>query len=66
MYYSDDPVRDFEEYDRARQERLARYPICKVCREHIQDEKCYLVDGRYFICLECCEEVDTEDYVDED
>lgn len=66
MYRTDDPVADFLAHDREQQSRLERYPICKVCGEHIQDEKCYRVDGRCFIHLDCVEEVYTDDYVDED
>ena len=65
MYRTDDPVRDFLSYQRRKDEQLRRYPICEECGEYIQDEKHYVIDGRHY-CCECCEEVDTEDYIDED
>ena len=65
MYRTDDPVRDFENYDREQQRRLERYPICECCGEHIQDEKLYYIDGRFF-CEECIEDCHryTEDFED--
>lgn len=56
-----DPYADADARDRYQQERLSRYPICKECGEHIQDEKMFIIDGRYY-CPDCVEEVDTEDY----
>lgn len=66
MRRSGDPYADFDAWDREQQDAIEKYPICKVCGEHIQDEKCYRTDDRYFIHLDCVEEVYTDDYVDED
>ena len=54
MFYSDDPVRDFENYDRAQAERLARLPKCSVCDEPIQDDHYYLINGEN-VCPACLE-----------
>ena len=62
MYRTDDPVRDFESYQRDLDECIERYPICECCGEHIQDEQLYYIDGRYF-CEECIE--DCHRYTDE-
>ena len=41
MFYSDDPVRDFERHDRQQEEKRANRPECVFCGEHIQDEHYY-------------------------
>jgi non-homologous end joining protein Ku len=38
MYYTDDPIADFDRYDKEQQERLEQRPVCSVCGEHIQDD----------------------------
>ena len=48
----------WEDWDRecARQEReLVRYPICQICGERIQSQKC-LEDDYGYICENCVEE----------
>ena len=37
MYYTDNPVRDFERYDADREDELASLPVCDICDEPIQD-----------------------------
>jgi RNA polymerase-binding transcription factor DksA len=66
MYRTDDPARDFENYDRDRQRRLERYPMCECCGERIHSEKLYYIDGRFFCeeCIDDCHEW-TDKYIEE-
>lgn len=60
MYWTDDPVADFDKWDRAQERALARLPKCKRCRDPIQSEFCYEVDDEY-ICDECIEADEIEE-----
>lgn len=51
-YFSDDPVADFERYDRDQERLLERRPKCRNCNEHIQNEHYFYIDGRIW-CHEC-------------
>lgn len=57
MFYSDDPVRDFDRYDsdRARRKR----PVCSCCDEEITDEFAFNLDGEWF-CEECMDSFKVE------
>lgn len=52
MFYSDNPVLDFEEYDAEQNRRLEELPVCADCDEHIQDETAYYINGEW-ICENC-------------
>ena len=52
LYYSDDPIRDFNRKDRDDQKKLERRPVCCLCEEHIQDEYAYR-DGEDWYCEDC-------------
>jgi formylmethanofuran dehydrogenase subunit E len=52
MFYSDDPVKDFERYDQEQAQRLAKLPECDYCGQPIQDEHYYLINGDN-VCPEC-------------
>lgn len=52
MYYSDDPIADFERYDADREEELTKYPVCCMCGERIQDDYLYDIDGD-LVCESC-------------
>lgn len=54
MSYSDDPVSDFNSHDAEQEELLKSKPICKCCREHIQQDSAVCIDGDYYcdICLD--------------
>ena len=52
MFYSDDPIRDFEHYDSGQARELKRFPICAECGEPIQDEHCFEINDE-LICEEC-------------
>lgn len=52
VWYSDDPVADFERYDEDQNKWLERRPVCADCGEHIQDERAYYINGEW-ICRDC-------------
>ena len=52
MFYSDDPVRDFERHDAEQERRLSMLPVCDYCDEAIQDEQYYEINGDC-VCEEC-------------
>lgn len=59
MQYTDDPIADFNAYDRERQEWLDSLPVCAHCKEPIQDRRYFEIEGEN-VCREClteyCEE----------
>ena len=64
MFYTDDPVRDYEGYSAQEEAELARLPRCCECKEPIQTERCFEFDDE-LICPQCMEEnhlVWVEDY----
>lgn len=66
MFYTDDPVKDYDRYDKEQQAKLDKLPRCSECDEPIQSEKCYEFNDE-LICPECLEnyhEKDTADYVE--
>ena len=63
MFYTDDPLRDFANYDREQAEREAKLPKCDYCKDPIY-EHYYEIDGDN-VCPECLDrffrkEVDSE------
>lgn len=52
MYYSDDPVRDFERYSAQQERELARLPKCGYCCEPIQEHFCFEINDE-LICVHC-------------
>lgn len=54
MFYSDNPIADFERHDAEQQRMLDRLPKCSECGEPIQSEVCYEINGE-LICEECLE-----------
>ena len=68
MAWTDDPVADFAAYDRRCQRKLARYPVCACCQEHITEDKFYIIEDKN-LCESCLDHLfaqDTEDYIQED
>lgn len=66
MYYTDDPLKDFDRYEAEQQRYLDSLPKCAECGEPIQSEKCYEIDGE-LICQDCLENNHmhwVEDYID--
>lgn len=54
MPYSDDPLMDFDRYDREQAKRLAELPVCDYCNEPVQDDHYYLINGDN-VCQDCLE-----------
>lgn len=59
MSYTDNPLFDFDCYDREQQKRLDRLPVCADCGEAIQDELAYCINGEW-ICEHCMDSYRTE------
>lgn len=62
LYRTDNPIADFDRYDREQSRRLARLPKCAICREPIQQEYAVCIDGVYY-CGECLD--DLKEYLDD-
>ena len=65
MFYSDDPVADFERHDREQAKRLDELPFCEICGNPIQDEHLYLINDE-FVCPDCLDrdfKKRTDDYI---
>ena len=54
MPWTDNPVADFERFDREQARRLAKLPTCEICGDAIQQERAFEKDG-FWICHECYE-----------
>ena len=52
MFFTEDPVSDFERFDAEQERRLEQLPVCADCEEHIQDEEAYYINGEW-ICERC-------------
>lgn len=52
MYWTDNPLADFDRYDAEQNRRLEQRPVCADCEEHIQDETAYYINGEW-ICVNC-------------
>lgn len=66
MFYTDDPVADFNRYDREQAKRLAELPVCDHCSKPIQDEDLFDIEGVLYH-LECAEQEfkkKTDDYME--
>ena len=55
MFYTDDPIRDFDRWDREQAQRLAKLPKCSICGEPIDQDRALELDGE-FICDSCIED----------
>jgi hypothetical protein len=56
MFYSDDPIADFERHDAEQERRLRRLPVCCSCKGHIQQESAVRINGDWY-CDECIEDM---------
>lgn len=64
---TDNPLADFDAYEWEREKQLKRRPKCDHCKEHIQDDYLYEIQGE-LICEECLEKhyrKHTEDFEQE-
>lgn len=53
MFYTDNPERDADRYERQQEKGLEDCPICEVCGEPIQDDFAYLIGIDEWIHDEC-------------
>lgn len=66
MYYTDNPVADYDRYSTDLAQELERLPKCCECEEPIQTDECYEINGE-LICPSCLEgnhKKWTDDYMD--
>lgn len=54
MFLTDDPIADFDRYDREQARWLDSLPKCSICGEPIQQERAFEKNG-FWICHECYE-----------
>jgi formylmethanofuran dehydrogenase subunit E len=52
MFYSDEPIADFNRWDAEREKELEKLPRCIDCGEPIQDDNLFDIDGDLF-CMKC-------------
>lgn len=55
MYFTDDPIADYERYSARQEAELQKYPECCECGERITDEKLVYIEGE-FMHLSCFKE----------
>lgn len=55
MFYTDNPLADFDRHDAQQAEWVNGLPVCSECGEPIQTEKCFEFKGVY-ICPKCMED----------
>ena len=55
MFYSDNPVKDFERYAAEQERWLHQRPLCDYCENHIQGAFYYEINGDC-ICEGCLSE----------
>lgn len=51
-FRTDDPLRDFNNWDSEQNKWLEQRPVCADCGEHIQDDQAYYINGEW-ICPNC-------------
>lgn len=52
MFYSDNPIADFDRWDAEQNKQLENLPVCADCDNPIQDETAYYINGEW-ICRDC-------------
>ena len=52
IFFTDDPVRDWDRKCEEEDEWLAKLPVCDDCGEHIQDGYYYSIAGE-IVCPDC-------------
>lgn len=56
MYFTDDPVADFERYDAEQQALIDKLPKCEHCGQPIQQDDAVVIDGCFY-CDKCLEDM---------
>lgn len=52
MFYSDNPLADFDRWDAEQNKRLEQLPVCADCDNPIQDYEAFYIHGEW-ICESC-------------
>lgn len=52
MFYTDDPIADFNRWEAEQEKQLERLPVCADCDNPIQDETAFYINGEW-ICEDC-------------
>ena len=52
MYYTDNPINDWNNHCADQERELLKRPQCSCCDERIADDECYYINGEY-ICESC-------------
>ena len=52
MFYSDDPVADFDRYDAAMAQKEAKLPQCEECGQYVHDDTCFEINNKIY-CEKC-------------
>lgn len=67
MIWTDDPVRDFERYDAEQEAWLRARPTCDACKNHIQEEYYYELEGirRCGDCMQKFLDTECRNFIDE-
>lgn len=55
MFYSDDPVRDFDRYDAYQAQQEAKLPQCEKCGKPIHDDVYYEINNE-ILCESCMQD----------
>lgn len=64
--YTDDPARDFAQWDMEQTMAEARLPVCNCCGEAIRDDFYYEIDDE-ILCTDCMNDrfrKSTDDFID--
>ena len=56
MYYTDDPIADFDRYEADRERKLNRLPKCAECGHPIQQEDAVKIKNQWY-CDDCLEDM---------
>lgn len=65
--FTDDPPRDYAQWDADRHRKLSRRPKCNDCDEYIESDHYFEVEGD-LLCLDCMNDryrKSTDDYMDD-
>ena len=66
MFYTDDPVKDFDRYDEEQTTKFKQLPLCSYCCDPIIDDYLYEINDEV-ICEGCINEIfrkNVEDYIE--
>lgn len=66
MFFTDDPVKDYDRYQEEQGKQLQKLPKCSCCKTHIQDEHLYEINDEV-VCEECLNQnfrKNVEDYIE--